>query len=401
MKFATLQQALDWVAGPAGLDPGDPCAIEAVNDIRGMFYYLLDEAQIGADISECFRVQVFTSPCNPFQRAYCGISLPFGCQSVIGYLFRPQVPADRWRWYTAPFHTASTYDAWGQGYCRDTHGWHSLGANYPSECDLLVPQRVKLLARDIADEGCKVRVNYQDTNGNRCSDLLTLTPEWTLTEREVSHLERPGGIVFESPRKGRVVLASECGDTLSVYEAAEQVPAYKRLSPSNGSWRHGEILELRIRRELVPLSDPLAVVETGNWGAWKEMAAHWKLQRKSERNSNDRANANESFARAREYLLDERRREVEEQLLDFQFRPERLAPMGSRLGARSRFRPRQDALPTTPTACAADCDSPLSFATGAAQTDTSRVIAELKEQLAALSLNQVALKADITSPLRS
>lgn len=337
MRYATLQQAKEWIATPIGAsDPEDACLTDRVNEIRGIFYNLLTAAQIGADVVECFALQMFRSPCAGCPPTYCGVSLPYGVHSVIGYLWRDSLlaPIDRWRFYELPLYSYLPYMDWGRMYHPFDEQWRVVSATFPTERDIQTTPdtQLKILCRSCEDVGKIVKLRFRDRNGIVHEEEIPLTTDWTKTQASAAMIEKPGGVVFAEPRDGRVVLAEEAnGNTLSVYEPGEQVPAYKRVIPTMGGTSTG-IVELRCRREWVPLTDPLSVVETGNLNAWQEAARFVRLHNKHNRDENDRRNAGEHLELAKQYLLGERRREQEENMLVFA--PDGGLPKASGLQAR-------------------------------------------------------------------
>jgi len=298
MTYTTLAQALRWVAVGAGINANQRRdeAVEIANRVRNKFYNWYDQANFTPTIDVCLEVQCFCVDCS-CENNYFGITLPRDVSGIeaMWRLGDPVAMYGRYKEYR-----------WGQQPAKSCLlESFDQGDDFPTERDIFpcgAATRLTLAAVRKEDCGKVVKIEYLDSGGQRFVERVVLANQPVLTERDVAHVVRPGGIVLPAGRVGDVILAQEGGRILSQYTPDETVPGYRRMK-IGGTCGAGDQVMVKGARRFTEVFDDEDIVEANNALAWEATARALTFLKSTDASLNYEAKAESHFAFGKNELI--------------------------------------------------------------------------------------------------
>lgn len=298
MGYARFAQVREWVRPGYGECNLDTLA-EVVNAIREHMYSWYEDVPLFLDATECFKLHTFCVDCNTCSDTYQGVTLP-----------RDFLTVEAMWWNDWPVSLRSEWREWQVGLspeCDCRLAKYDIPGRFPTAMDLRyqAPKKLRALAVRGADAGKKLKVRGINGAGVPGEYEFTLTTQPQDSPEQFRSINRQGG-VLKDVTVGRVILSTEDDKLLSIYEADETVPSYRRIKITGtnaGCDSSDRCVNIRAARRYFPLTDDDDVVETDNRMAFDAMSRYLRLNRKHDKNADDLRAEKDHLATGRALML--------------------------------------------------------------------------------------------------
>lgn len=301
MAYERFSVVKGWVRSGYGECDTDTLA-EVVNAIREHLYSWYADLPLFLDAAECFQLHDFCVNCNACSDTYKGITLPRDFLTVEAMWWNdwPIVLQNEWREFQVGMSSE----------CDCKLEKFDVAGRFPTAMDLRYqhPKKLRALAVRSADAGKKLKIRGINGAGVPHEYTFTLTTQAQNSPDQFRSINQVGGVVKDAT-VGRVILADEDDRLLSIYEADETMPAYRRIKITG--LREGvHCVNIRAARKFYPLTDDDDVVETDNRMVFDSMARYLRLYRKADKTGDDLRAEKDHYATARGLMMGTVSREI-------------------------------------------------------------------------------------------